>query len=137
MKLIKPLIVALVAFAATLMAGPASAAAAKFHSASGAVASSGALVVSFDERGLGNDNVDYSVTADATALYACINGGGKHPQAANKEAFVDSLSAGASFEPKDGRVIASITVGPLQPPSSSARTASAGSSPRSATRTSS
>jgi hypothetical protein len=137
MKLIKPLIVALVAFAATLMAGPASAAAAKFHSASGAVASSGALVVSFDEHGLGNDNVDYSVTADATALYACINGGGKHPQAANKEAFVDSLSAGASFEPKDGRVIASITVGPLQPPSSSARTASAGSSPRSATRTSS
>jgi len=117
MKLIKPLIVALVAFAATLlMAGPASAAAAKFHSASGAVASSGALVVSFDERGLGNDNVDYSVTADATALYACINGGGKHPQAANKEAFADSLSAGASFEPKNGRVIASITVGPLQAP---------------------
>ena len=117
MKLSKLFCVALVAFAATLlMAGPASATAAKFHSASGAVNANGALVVSFDERGLGNENVDYSVTADATALYACINGGGKHPQAANKEAFEGSLSAGASFEPKNGRVIASITVGPLQAP---------------------
>jgi hypothetical protein len=117
MKLIKPLLVALLAFVAALtMAGPASAAAAKFHSATGAVNSSGALVVSFDERGLGNDNVDYSLTADATALYACINGGGKHPQAANKEAFEDSVSGGASFEPKNGRVVASLTVGPLQAP---------------------
>jgi hypothetical protein len=117
MKLIKPILVALVAFAATLLvAGPASAVAAKFHSASGAVNSSGALVVSFDERGLGNDNIDYTLTADATALYACINGGGKHPQAANKESFDDSLSAAASFEPKNGRVVESITVGPLQAP---------------------
>ena len=117
MKLIKPLLVAIVAFVAALtMAGPASAAAAKFHSATGSVNSSGALVVNFDERGLGNDNVDYSLTADATALYACINGGGKHPQAANKESFEDSVSGGASFEPKNGRVVASITVGPLQAP---------------------
>ena len=118
MKHFKSLLVApMVVAAAISMASPANAVAAKFHSASGSVNNSGALVVSFDERGLGNDNIDYTLSADATALYACINGGGKHPQAANKEAFEGSLSAGASFEPKNGRVIASITAGPLEAPS--------------------
>ena len=89
----------------------------KFHSATSSVNDSGTLVASFDERGLGNENVDYTLTADATALYACINGGGKHPQAANKEAFEGQVSGGASFEPKNGRVVASIPVGPLLAPS--------------------
>jgi hypothetical protein len=88
----------------------------KFHSASSSVNNDGALVVNFDERGLGNENVDYTLTADATALYACINGGGKHPQAANKEAFEGQVSGGGSFEVKNGRVVASITVGPLLAP---------------------
>jgi hypothetical protein len=88
----------------------------KFHSAVSSVNNDGALVVSFDERGLGNANVDYTLTADATALYACINGGGKHPQAANKEAFEGQVSGGASFEPKNGRVSADITAGPLLAP---------------------
>jgi hypothetical protein len=117
MKILKPLAVAAIAFlVALVMANPASAAAAKFHSATGSVDNAGSLVVSFDERGLGNDNIDYSLTADATALYACINGGGKHPQAANKEAFEGQVSGGASFEPKNGRVIADITAGPLEAP---------------------
>ena len=118
MKYLKPILVATIAFvAAIVMANPASAVAAKFHSASGSVADNGALVVSFDERGLGFNNIDYSLTADATALYACINGGGKHPQAANKESFEGSVSGGASIEPKNGRVVADITAGPLQAPS--------------------
>jgi hypothetical protein len=38
------------------------------------------------EAGLGdNQLVDYVASADASATYACINGGGKHPQAQNKE----------------------------------------------------
>jgi len=86
--------------------------AAKFHSASGAVNNDGALVVSFDERGLGNDNIDYTLTADATAVFACINGGGKHPEAANKETVNAEVSAAGSFEPKNGRVVASLTAGP-------------------------
>ena len=49
---------------------------AKFHSVGSSVNNEGALVVSWDQRGLGNDNIDYTLTADATALYACINGGG-------------------------------------------------------------
>jgi hypothetical protein len=85
----------------------------KFHAASGSVNNDGALVVSFDERGLGNENVDYTLTADGEAVYACINRGGNHPQAANKETFNAELSAGASFEPKNGRVVASLETGPV------------------------
>lgn len=88
----------------------------KFHAATSSVNNDGALVVNFDERGLGNENIDYTLTADATALYACINGGGKHPQAANKEAFEGQVSGGGSFEPKNGRVVASLTAGPLLAP---------------------
>jgi hypothetical protein len=88
----------------------------KFHSVGSAVNDSGALVVNWDERGLGNENIDYTVDADATALYACINGGGKHPQAANKEAFEGAVSGGGSFEPKNGRIVESLTAGPLQAP---------------------
>ena len=90
---------------------------ANFKSATGTVNSAGALVVSFDESGLGNENVDYSLTADATALYACINKGGKNPSAANKQSFEDQVSGGASFEPKNGRVQGVISVGPLAAPS--------------------
>src|SRR5215207_4847277 len=57
----------------------------KFHSATSSVNNDGALVVSWDERGLGNGDIDYTLTADATAVYACINRGGNHPEAANKE----------------------------------------------------
>ena len=106
-----PLAVASLAFATPALAG-----APKFHSATSSVNNNGALVVAFDERGLGNENVDYTLTADATALYACINGGGKHPQAANKEAFEGQVSGGASFEPKNGRVVASLATGPLLAP---------------------
>jgi hypothetical protein len=98
------------------LAAPAVAAAPKFHAATSSVNNAGALVVSFDERGLGNDNIDYTVTADATALYACINKGGNHPQAANKEAFEGQVSGGGSFEVKNGRVVADLTAGPLLAP---------------------
>jgi hypothetical protein len=113
-----PLRLSLLAAAITSLAfaAPAVAAAPKFHAATSAVNNDGALVVSFDERGLGNENVDYTLTADATALYACINGGGKHPQAANKEAFEGQVSDGASFEPKNGRVVADLEAGPLLAP---------------------
>jgi hypothetical protein len=110
------LLAATVAVASWAFAAPALAAAPKFHAASSSVDNSGALVVAFDERGLGNENIDYTLTADATALYACLNGGGKHPQAANKEAFEGQVSGGGSFEPKNGRVVASLATGPLLAP---------------------
>jgi hypothetical protein len=101
-------VVAMLAFAAV----PAFAAP-HFMSASDSVADNGALVVTWDEAGLGNGNIDYTVSADATALYACVNGGGKHPSAANKRSFVGQVSNGGSFQSKNGRVQASLTAGPL------------------------
>jgi hypothetical protein len=98
------------AFAAPALAAP------HFQSASSSVNNAGALVVNFDERGLGNDNVTYALTADATALYACINRGGKNPEAANKQSFEGQVSGGGSFEVKNGRVVASLTAGPLLAP---------------------
>ena len=95
-----------------MTAAVALAAAPKFHSTASSVNNSGALVVNFDERGLGG-NIDYALTADATATYACINGGGKNPSAANKRTVEGGVSTGGSFEAKNGRVVASLTTGPL------------------------
>jgi len=108
-----PILFALMAVLALLFAAPAQAVAAKFHAVSATVTSTGALTVSFDERGLGSGNIDYTLSADASAVYACINGGGKHPSAANKETVNGDVSAAGSFESKNGRVTASLTAGPV------------------------
>jgi len=100
---------------AGVVASPAFADAPKFHSVSSDVSSNGALVVSFDERGLGNENVNYTLTADADATYACINKGGKNPSAANKRSVVSPVAGGASFEPRNGRVRGSVSAGPPGP----------------------
>jgi len=94
----------------------ASTAGAHFMSASASVNNDGALVVNWDEAGLGNENIDYTLTADATATYACINNGGNHPKASNKETVQGQVSTGGSFQAKNGRVRASLTAGPLLDP---------------------
>ena len=87
---------------------------AHFKSASGSVNNSGALVVSFDESGVGQQQVNYTLNVTtASATYACINGGGNHPKAANKETHSSSLTAEAAFNPTNGRVKASISTGPV------------------------
>jgi hypothetical protein len=95
--------------ALALAAVPALAAAPNFKSATSSVANNGALVVSFDERGLGNENIDYTLTGDGTATFACINRGGKNPEAANKQTIAFPVVEKASFEVKNGRVVESIT----------------------------
>ena len=102
------------------------AAAPKFHAATSSVNNAGALVVNFDERGLGNENVDYTLTADASATYACINRGGNHPEAANKETFNADVSASGSFEVKNGRVVASHSARPISAGTSPVRGPAAG-----------
>ncbi|HEY3003492.1 MAG TPA: hypothetical protein VGJ44_14195 [Kribbellaceae bacterium] len=86
---------------------------AHFFFANSSVADSGALVVNWDEAGLGQQQVNYTLSADATAIYACINGGSNHPKAANKETAAGQVTAGGSFTPENGRVQASLTAGPL------------------------
>ena len=86
---------------------------AHFMSSSDSVNSAGALVVKFDEAGLGNGNIDYTLTADAVANYGCINGGGNHPRASNKQTLNTSVTTSGSFESRNGRVQATLSTGPL------------------------
>jgi hypothetical protein len=95
------------------LAAPPQTSGAHFMSATGSVNDSGALVVSFDEAGVGTSSIDYTLTSDATAVYACINGGNNHPKAANKETRAGAVSGGGTFEPKHGRVTGSVSAGPI------------------------
>jgi hypothetical protein len=108
MRLIRSLLLAFVGLAAALMAAsPASAATsgAHFFNVSSSVNDAGALLVSYDEAGVGNATVNYTINVtDATAVYACINGGGNHPKAANKETVSSSLTVSFSRDPVNGRV---------------------------------
>ncbi len=108
-------ILLVVVTALAVIASSTFAVAAKFHSVSSSVNNTGALVVSWDERGLGEGDIDYTLTADATALWACINNGGHNPAAANKRSFEGQVSTGGSFESKNGRVQGTLTAGPLGP----------------------
>lgn len=89
----------------------------KFFSADSSVNSNtGELVVTFEERGLGNGDVNYSLTADASATYACINGGNKNPSAANKRTVTDPVSDTATLPTdRNGRVRGTLRAGPPGP----------------------
>ena len=82
-------------------------------SASGPDAS-GNLTVSFKEAGLGNNQViTYVASANATATYACVNGGGNHPKATNKETVSGPVSASGTFSSgKNGSISQSLTLAP-------------------------
>jgi hypothetical protein len=88
-----------------------------FIRADGNIGGDGALTVSFKEAGLGtNQNIDYVLTADATATWVCVNRGGSNPSAQNKTTVAGPVSAGGTFNSgKNGSVSASLTVSP--PPS--------------------
>jgi hypothetical protein len=85
-----------------------------FVKASAAGDGAGNLVVSFKEAGLGNNqNIDYTASADATALWGCVNKGGNHPQAQNKEAFSGLVTATGTFSSgRNGQISASLTLTP-------------------------
>ncbi|WIY59514.1 hypothetical protein [Bacillus arachidis] len=76
-----------------------------FFLANGSINNNGALVVNFDERGLGNDDVNYVLTADSQAVYACINRGGQNPRAANKQTASAAVTSIGDFSPKNGRIV--------------------------------
>jgi hypothetical protein len=82
-------------------------------SASGPNAS-GNLVVSFKIAGLGaNETITVTTTGQASGQYACINRGGNHPQASNKEDFAGPVSASGDFtSDKNGNVTGSLTLTP-------------------------
>ena len=113
-----PLAAVLIAALVLLSAAPAALADnPHFIRATGHLNSDGSLTVSFKEAGLGkNQNIDYVLSADATATYVCVNRGGKNPSAANKSTVAGPVSATGTFNSgKNGQVTASLTVSP--PPS--------------------
>src|SRR5438874_976706 len=87
---------------------------AHFLSAS-ATQSGNDLVVTFREAGLGEGDVTIQASADATAVYACINGGDKNPSAANKRTVNATVSNSSVFTPKNGSVRGSLTINPPGP----------------------
>jgi hypothetical protein len=86
---------------------------AHFFSVTSSINSSGSLVVSFDEAGVGQQTVSLSISASGKAVYACINGGGNHPSASNKQTVNGPVSASGTFAPtKNGRVTGSLMAAP-------------------------
>lgn len=100
-----------------LMSGAALADSPHFIRASGSLNNDGSLTVSFKEAGLGtNQLINYTLSADATATYVCVNRGGANPSAQNKTTVAGPVSASGTFSSgKNGQVTASLTVNP--PPS--------------------
>jgi len=80
--------------------------------------SDGGISASFKEAGLGdNVLVTYELAGKFSADYGCVNHGGNHPQAANKEAVVGDVGAIATFQSgKNGNVVGTVT---FVPPSAS------------------
>jgi len=75
------------------------------------------VVANFKEAGLGSTVSTEKITlsATATATYACINGGGKHPSATNKETVTGAVSFTGSFPVRNGSTTGTISVGPPGP----------------------
>jgi hypothetical protein len=105
-------------FATAALAVPAALAdSPHFIKASASIDNAGNLVCTFKEAGLGTTVSTEAVTcsADASADYACINGGNNHPKAANKETVAGPVSGGGNFPVRNGSTTGSITVAPPGP----------------------
>src|SRR5215213_7248029 len=100
--------------ALALAAVPALADSPHFTRASASTDSSGNLVVTFKEAGLGTTTTSehITVTADASAVYQCFNNGGKHPKAGNKTTVTAPVSGGGDFAVRNGSASGSVTVAP-------------------------
>jgi hypothetical protein len=91
-----------------------------FVKASADIDSCGALDLTWKEAGLGSTPVfvDYQAQANACVIYACINNGGQHPQAANKESAFGTLYAQQTCGPsgQNGTISCGVSVGPPSSP---------------------
>ena len=107
----------LLALVAALGATPALADSPHFLKASASINDAGALVCTFSEAGLGSTLTTERVTctADASAVYFCLNGGGQNPNAANKRTVSGPVSGSGDFPVRNGRTNGSVTAGPIGP----------------------
>src|SRR5262252_5870240 len=73
--------------------------------------------VCWKEAGLGDDVlINYTASADGTATFVCVNGGGQCPNAANKATVSGPVTASGAFSSgKNGNIIACLTISPPGP----------------------
>lgn len=85
--------------------------------ATSATRSGNNLTATFKEAGLAAGSVETVVlSATGTATYECINNGGNHPQAANKETVSSTVTKSGQFTAdKNGNIVGSLTVAPPGP----------------------
>ena len=108
-------------FALAVLAFPVAASAAGsahfIKSQTSASLSGNNLVCSFKEAGLSAGSTEtVTCTANATANFECINGGSKHPQAANKETVNATVSGSGTFQvDQNGNIVGSVTATPPGP----------------------
>jgi hypothetical protein len=76
--------------------------------------SDGGLDLSWKEAGVGNNTlINYTAAANSCVIYACINTGGQHPQASNKESKTATpFSQVTCPSDQNGNVVCSVSVGP-------------------------
>jgi hypothetical protein len=88
-----------------------------FINASASTDKGGNLICTFKEAGLGTTVSTEHVTcsANASAVYECVNNGGKNPSAANKTTVSGPVSGGGTFPVRNGSATGSITVAPPGP----------------------
>jgi hypothetical protein len=70
------------------------------------------LTVTFKEAGLASGSVEtVQASASYTAIFQCVNGGGKNPSAANKsEESGDATASGSFAADKNGNISGSLTI---------------------------
>jgi hypothetical protein len=98
-----------------------------FISATASITSTGSLVVSFKEAGLGdNASIDYELQATADGQYQWFNHGGNKPQGQPFQFGPILLTATGTFTSgENGQITASLTVSP-PPPSADVLAAGSG-----------
>jgi len=99
-----------------IFAVTAASAAANFKSSSFSVNSQGQLVCSYDVSGLGNvSSTTGTCGGSNTAIYQCINNGGKNPAAGNKSTSTGDVGTSQAVPVHNGRASGSLTVNPIGP----------------------
>ena len=86
---------------------------AHFFSAVGSILPSGALNISYDEAGVGNRLINYTLTAQGSATYICLNRGGNRPQDQKKISAQTLTPTTFTDNPENGRAKGDATIGPI------------------------
>jgi hypothetical protein len=110
------LILTLVVSGVLAFSAATASAAANFKSSSFSVNNQGQLVCSYDVSGLGNVSSTLGTCGGtSTAVYQCINNGGKNPAAGNKSTSTGDVGTSQQVPVHNGRASGSLTVNPAGP----------------------